>query len=179
MKKLFLTVIIITLTISFISCSTVRVSVNYDDSVNFNRYKTYSLVKAPQNQEKKKGGIRNPLLKKNILNQIKSIFSEKGYQEAESKKNADFLVVFYTNVQNRKDWKPATYRVGRWGRVRRTRPGHVVHYKEGTLVIDIVDEEQKELVWQGVGKDVLNRANPEENFVSSAREILKDFPPEK
>lgn len=179
MKKLCLILTIIALTISFISCSTVRVSVNYDESVNFTRYKTYSLIKAPRNKDQNKGGIRNPLLKRDILNQIKTIFSEKGYQEAVSKKNADFLVIFYTNVQNRKNWKPATYRVGRWGRVWKTRPGHVVRYKEGTLVIDIVAADQKELVWQGVGKDVLNRANPEENFVSSAREILKDFPPQE
>ncbi|MEJ2627121.1 MAG: DUF4136 domain-containing protein [bacterium] len=177
MRKLVLSAVILIMVIFSISCSTVRVSVNYDDTVNFNRYEAYSLVKAPRNKENRKGTVRNPLLKKEILNQIKTIFSEKGYTEAESKENADFLVIFYTNVQNKKDWVPPTYHTGRWGRIHRVRPGHTIHYKEGTLIIDIVDQEQKELVWQGVGKDVLNRVNPEENFVSSVREILKDFPP--
>ncbi len=179
MKKTLSILMTLIIVIFFSSCSTVRVSVNYDESVNFSQYKIYSLVKAPRDKENRKGTIRNPLLNKDILNQIKTIFSEKGYGEADSKENADFLVVFYTNVQNKKDWAPPTYRTGRWGRVRRVRPGHVVRYKEGTLVIDIVDAEQKELVWQGVGKDVLNRANPEENFVNSVKEILKDFPPEE
>ncbi|MFO7889052.1 MAG: DUF4136 domain-containing protein [bacterium] len=178
MKKILLSLVFL-LMIIFISCSTVRVSVNYDKSVNFNSFKTYSLVKTPPSKERRKGSIRNPLLKKDILNQIKSIFSEKGYTEARTKEKADFLVIFYTNIQNRKNWVPPTYRTGRWGRVWRTRPGQVVRYKEGTLVIDIVDNQQKELAWQGVGKDVLDRANPEKNFVNSAREILKDFPPEE
>jgi len=178
MKKIFLSLVGLLLII-LTGCSAVRVSVNYDKSVNFSSFKTYSLVKAPQSKESRKGAIRNPLLKKDILNQIKIIFSEKGYIEADSKENADFLVIFYTNIQNRKNWVPPTYRTGRWGRVWRTRPGRVVHYKEGTLVIDIVDNQQKELAWQGVGKDVLDRTNPENNFVSSAREILKDFPPEE
>ena len=179
MKKLILSVISVIIVMYCISCSTVRVSVNYDQSANFNRYKTYSLIKASDNKKRRINAVRNPLLKKDILNQIKAIFSEKGYSEAASKENADFQVIFYTNVQDKKNWVPPTYRTGRWGRTRKVRPGHVVNYKEGTLVIDIVDAEQKELVWQGVGKDVLNRTNPEDNFVSSVREILKDFPPEE
>jgi len=178
MKKMLLFPIMLLIVI-FISCSTVRVSVNYDQSVNFSSFKTYSLVKAPPGKDSRKGSIRNPLLKKDILDQIKTIFNQKGYTEAPSRENADFLVIFYTNIQNRKDWVPPTYRTGRWGRVWRTRPGRVVRYKEGTVVIDIVDNEQKELAWQGVGKDVLDRAHPEKNFVNSVREILEDFPPEK
>ena len=110
---------------------------------------------------------------------IKPILESKGYAEAASQQDADLLVVFYAAVQNRRDFVPPTYRTGRWGRVWRTSPGHVVHYKEGTLVIDIVDRKKKELVWQGMGKGVLDRAEPARNLVEAVQKILEEFPPEQ
>ena len=106
-------------------------------------------------------------------------FKAKGFSEATSREAADMLVVFYAAVHNRRDFVPPSYRVGRWGRVWRTSPGHVVRYKEGTLVIDIVDQKRKELVWQGVGKGVLDRSNPASNLLEAVQKILEKFPPEE
>jgi hypothetical protein len=47
------------------------------------------------------------------------------------------------------------------------------------LVIDIVDQKKKELVWQGIGTGVLDRANPAGNLVESVQKILEKFPPEQ
>ncbi|HEX9934354.1 MAG TPA: DUF4136 domain-containing protein, partial [bacterium] len=57
------------------------------------------------------------------------------------------------------------------------RPGHAVRYKEGTLVIDIVDQTKKDMVWQGIGKDVLDHNDPSAGLVEAVDEILKPFPP--
>ena len=87
------------------------------------------------------------------------------------------MVVFYAQVKNRADWVPPTYHVGRWGRAHRISPGHSVRYKEGTLVIDIVDSKSKELVWRGTGTDVLNRSAPAKDLVAAVEKILEEFPP--
>jgi hypothetical protein len=123
--------------------------------------------------------MRNPLFTKDVMSQIRPLMEARGYSEAESMESADLLVHFYAYVRNRRDYVPPAYHFGRWGRVRHVRPGHVVHYKTGTLVIDIVDAKAKEIVWQGVGKGILNKYDPSTDLVKAVQEVLEDFPPEK
>jgi len=158
------------------SCATMRVAVNYDKDINFSEYKTFRFV-FPKQVSRGRGKNVNPFFTKDMMNEIRPIMIDKGYEEAGKEEEADLLLHFYTHVQNQRDWVPATYRVGRWGRVHRTSPGHVVHYKEGTLGIDIVDQEKKALVWQGIGKGVLDRTNPQKSFVEAVEEVLAQFPP--
>jgi hypothetical protein len=158
-------------------CATTRVTVDYDKTADFSSYKTFSLVPPKAASAGQAGAVRDPFLKKELLNEIRPILEKKGYSEASDRDQADFLVVFYTHVQNEKDFVPAAYRVGRWGRTRMVSPGHVVRYKEGTLAIDIVDRKLNDMVWQGVGRDVLDRNDPSSTLVSAVDEILKTFPP--
>jgi hypothetical protein len=152
--------------------------VNYDDTITFSDYSTFRFVNPRQQQTNRPGAITNPLITGDVMREIRPIMESKGFTEAPSEEVADLLVVFYTLVQNRSDYVPPTYIVGSWGRVRRTSPGHAVQYKEGTLVIDIVDRLKKEMVWQGIGSGVLNRNNPAENLVECVQEILETFPPQ-
>lgn len=162
--------------IALAACASVKVTTQYNQDATFAEYKSYYF--APPQRQQGRDAVRNPILNKNILNEIKPILEGKGFSEAASREEADFLVIFYAAVKNQQDFVPPSYAVGRWGRVWRTSPGHVVRYKEGTLVIDIVDIKKKELVWQGVGRGVLNRENPEQNFVQAVEKILEEFPPQ-
>lgn len=159
-------------------CATVRVAVNYDEAADFGAYRSFYFV-MPRNQARGQARrvVQNPLFTKDMMREIKPIMESKGFSEALSQDAADLLVVFHAVIKNRRDWVAPSYRVGRWGRVWRTSPGHVVNYKEGTLFIDLVDARRKELVWQGVGTGVLDRSNPGANLVKSVKEILERFPP--
>lgn len=159
-----------------IECASVRVQTHFDETIDFSGYKTYCFV-SPQRQQVN-NQIKNRLFTKEVFNEIKPILEEKGLQEAATKEQADVLVVFYAWIRNQRDFIRPTYRVGRYGRVWRTSPGHVAHYKEGTLVIDIVDHNRQELVWQGIGKGVLDRDNPARNLIKSVHEILEKYPPQ-
>ena len=138
----------------FTGCASMRVMTNYDKEINFAQYKTYRFVQ-PRGQRRTE--IKNPLFSKNVMHEIRPIMEEKGFTEAASLQEADLLIHFYAMIRQRQNFVSPTYRVGRWGRTWVARPGHVVRYKEGTLGIDIVDRRKKELVWQGVGKGVLDR----------------------
>lgn len=162
----------------FSSCSSVRVTVNYDEAAVFSDYRTFYFVR-PKQQPRPGGAVRNPIFTREVMREMKPILESKGFAEAPTREEADLLIVFYAAVQNRRDFVPPTYRVGRFGRVWRARPGRFVNYKEGTLVIDIVDRKKQELVWQGVGRGVLDRVNPAKNLVDSVEEVLKEFPPEQ
>jgi len=158
-------------------CATTRVSVDYDKTVDFSVYKSFYLVPPKPAAQQRPAAVRDPFLKKEILAEIRPILEKKGFREAVSQDQADILVVFYAMVRNQQDYAPPVYRVGRWGRTWVARPGTVVRYKEGTLAIDIVDRLKKDLVWQGVGKDVLDRNDPSATLVAAVDEVLKGFPP--
>lgn len=57
----------------------------------------------------------------------------------------------------------------------------VSHYSEGTLVIDIVDFQEKDMVWRGLGTAVLKgNSNPEKiqaKVDQHVTQILAKFPP--
>ena len=58
----------------------------------------------------------------------------------------------------------------------------VAEYEQGTIVIDIADAREKELVWRGVAKGRISKTSPgpaeqRELFFQSARETLAEFPP--
>jgi len=159
-------------------CSGVRVTVKYDDTVNFMKYETYRLVRPAPQRENRRNTVRDPFFTKEVMQEIKPILNAKGLREAPDKQSADLLVIFYGTIRNQRNYAPPTYRVGRRGRVWRTSPGMVYTVKKGALVIDIVDRVEKELIWQGTGQGVLDRGRPAANLVDSVDEILKDFPPQ-
>jgi len=177
-KKAIWGVIPLIAIILIIGCASVRVNVKFDREAPFSSYKTFKLVKPkPSRNRGNRKQINNPLFTKEVLREIAPILEAKGFTESASKKSADLLVIFYASIKNRSHWVPPTYYTGRWGRVYRVDPGHPVHFKEGTLVIDIVDNKTKELVWQGIGSDVLDRSNPGKTLINAVKEILKEFPP--
>ena len=175
MKKRILLIILLTLFLTM-NCASVRVQTHFNETIDFTGYQTFRFVR-PKRAEAH-GQVKNRLFTKEVFNEIKPILEEKGLQESAAKEEADVLVVFYAWIKNQRDFIRPSYRVGRYGRVWRTSPGRVVHYKEGTLVIDMVDRKKQELVWQGIGKDVLDRANPRQNLIEAVHEILEKYPPQ-
>ncbi len=162
------------------SCSTMKVVVDYDDQVNFRSYKTFHFVTPKKMKAKQKGTpevIKDPIFMKQARNEIGTVLSEKGFQRAETQKQADFVIAFYATAKHKAQITPPTYHIGRFGR-RWVRPGHVHHYKQGTLIVDIVDREKHELVWRGVGSGVLDRNDPRKNLLEAVQKVLAKFPPE-
>jgi len=174
-KRHITTALIILL--SFIGCATVGVDVQYDENVDFSKYKTYRIQQPNTRQENQQKTVNTRLFAKDVPAEIKPIMASKGFTEVQQTRQADLLVIFYAHTQNQTDWVPGTYRTGKWGRAVQTSQGHTVRYKTGTLVIDIVDRAEKELVWQGVGEGVLSRNDPGSKFVEAVQKILEEFPP--
>lgn len=59
----------------------------------------------------------------------------------------------------------------------------VKHYKEGTVVLDMIDATSQKIVWRGIaeGRMKTSLTQKDKNRIASevAREMLADFPPEK
>src|SRR5690606_257615 len=128
--------------ISVASCSSARVSADYDKSVDYSQYKTYAFYKDGIDKVKV-----HDLDQKRILKAIERELQTKGMTASE---NPDVLINIFTEASERVDVNQWGYGWGwgwsPWGWGGNT--ATVSRTTEGTLYIDLIDAKKKELVWQ-------------------------------
>jgi len=176
MQRFFLTSFLLLLAIVLTTaCSPFRIYTDYDSQADFSRYKTFKLLKSSKGRNKL-GTLDNQLNRVRIRRTVTSALQEKGYKPIKKGK-ADFLVATYITLQKKVD--VTTYGYYGW-RHPGPRYREVRHYKQGSIVIDIIDGAQKQLVWRGVVEDALRyEDNPEEDVQHAVEAVMKDFPPDK
>ncbi|MFA7444650.1 MAG: DUF4136 domain-containing protein [Flavobacteriaceae bacterium] len=155
------------------SCSSVRVSADYDKSVDYSQYKTYAFYKDGIDKVK-----IHDLDKKRILKAIERELRAKGMTASE---NPDLLINIFTEASQRVDVNQWNYGFG-WGWGPFGFGGNtasVSRTTEGTLYIDLIDGKKKELVWQGIGEGMLtkNIERKEERINEFVNKILAKYPP--
>jgi hypothetical protein len=85
----------------------------------------------------------------------------KGYVYSEA--DPDLLVNFYANVEDRQEIRTSPVSMGYYGYRRgfyggiSTQQVETVNYKTGTLTIDVIDREQKSLVWEATAEGRVSR----------------------
>jgi len=156
------------------SCSSVRVTSDYDTQTNFTKYKTFAFYKKGIDKVK-----LSDLDKRRILKAVEHELKSKGFTKSN---HPDLLVNIFTksrqkvNVYNNSmyfGWRPWYYGPD-FGM-------HISKYTEGTLFIDLIDAQKKELAWQGIGSGALNTsgnvAKKEERIKNFVAEIMAKYPP--
>ena len=170
MFKLFVLLCIGILT----SCSSVKVISDYDTKVDFSSYKTFAFYKKGIDKVE-----ISDLDKRRILKAVEKELLAKGFTKSE---NPDVLVNIFTKSRQKVDvynnsmhygWHPWYYGPN-FGM-------QISKYTEGTLFIDLIDAEKKELAWQGIGSGGLttsgNVAKKEERIKEFVAEIMSKYPP--
>jgi Domain of unknown function (DUF4136) len=181
MKKLFKILPLALLLLVITSCSSVRVAADYDKNANFNTYKTFAFYKAGIDKAE-----ISDLDKRRILRTIEAEMLAKGFTKSET---PDLLVSIFTKEKERVNsyyngfgfgygygygyWNPWF-----WGGV----PyygGGIYTSTEGTLYIDLIDANKKELVWQGIGTGYLakNMDKKIERIKEFVAKIMEKYPP--
>jgi len=164
------------------SCSSVRVISDYDQKADFNNYKSYAFYKTGIDKAQ-----ISDLDKKRILRAIEAEMGSRGFVKSDK---PDVLISIFTKERERVDvynnygwgWG-GFYSPWAWG------PGwgwgygnNVSTRTEGSLYIDVIDANKKELVWQGRGVGSLNNTKNIEKKEQRIREfvshILKEYPPQ-
>jgi len=175
MKKLGI-LIGVAVVVGIIGCSSMRVSIDYDRDVNFAKYKTFKWI--PHKPKVRPRRLLNhSLVEKRIKSAVERELSAKGCQKATGGK-PDFLIAYHIGAKNKVDVTTYGYRYGPrgrwWGRY-----VAVERYKEGTLILDFVDPELKQLVWRGTAVGAIHY--PEtvgEKMDQAVEKILSKFPPQ-
>jgi hypothetical protein len=157
-----------------LACSSMTVRADHDSQHEFSDYSSFAIFER-QGKEKKQPQM-SPLVDRRIGAAMTAELEAKGFASA-SPRNADFLVTFYTAVRRQVvihhgGW----YGWRRWGWHGGAR--WVNSYPEGTLVIDIIDRRDRQLVWRGVGEGAFTKSNPsDEKVAKRVSKILQTFPP--
>ena len=179
------------------SCVSVRVISDYDRQASFNDYKTYAYYKTGIDRAQ-----ISDLDKKRILKAIDTEMAAKGFVKS---RQPDLLVSIFTKEREQVDvynnnfgwgwgwggfgpWGLGWGGFGPWG----WGPGwgwgggfgpDVSTRTEGSLYIDLIDTQSKELVWQGRGVGTLNNIDnidkKEQRIRKFVSEILAAYPPER
>ncbi|WP_431137183.1 DUF4136 domain-containing protein [Psychroserpens mesophilus] len=174
-----LPILILTLFIS--SCSSVKVATDYDKEADFNSYKTFAFFKTGIDK-----ADLNDLDKRRILRAIEAELIAKGFTKSE---NPDMLVSIFTKSQQRVDVYNNTWGWGGfgpgwggygpgWGWGFNNQPTVSVK-SEGTLFIDLIDMEKKELIWQGMGTGYISQKmeKKEAQIKEFVMKIMEKYPP--
>ena len=169
------------------ACSSYTVKTDYDPTITYASYKTFDWYAASQ-RAKDKGSGTDPLMDKRVKASIQAVLETKGFRQ-ETVSEPDFLVTYYPIYENKKYRTTTSFGGGYgWGRRHwgygvgtRFSASQVHKYREGTIVLEIVDSKSNELIWQGVAEGALtNLDNPEDaqkQINKAVRDLLSNFPP--
>jgi hypothetical protein len=153
-------------------CSTLTTSADWDKTVDFSKYKTWGW--------KEDGSIKNDIIARRIQTLLATELGKKGLTRSDD--NPDLWVAVHGRMS--KETQINYYNSG-WGYGWRGGWGGggmgvstatVSEIPVGTLVVDLVDAKEKELVWRGTATDTLKpERTPEEKEKALGEALAKLF----
>jgi hypothetical protein len=158
-----------------------KVTSDYDKTVNFQPYKTFRMVQLDMQHQS-----ISQLNQSRIISAVKSQMTKKGFQEVE---NPDLKVNAVIILQDKKSVTANTdyygyggyYRPYAWGggMSSSSTTYNVTNYKDGSLIIDIVDAKTDKLVWEGIGNKEIDKpaSDPDKAINDAVAQIMAGFPP--
>ncbi len=189
MKKILLGVIASIFILS--SCLTTKVNVDYDNSVDFSKYKTYSFYGWAKESNK----ILTPFDQERIEKAFGVEFAKRGFKFVPQ--GGDLTVALYIATEHKQETTATTTTTGfsgyygyggywgygpAWGWGPGYTSAHTTvsteDYREGTLIIDVFDTQKKQLIWEAVATKRIdeNTRGREERINKIAALMMKDFP---
>jgi hypothetical protein len=164
-------------------CSSMSVDTDHDPGVNFGKYKTFYWTPTPassQNTSPFDINARNSLTDRRIRSTLDSKLAEKGLQETTDPAKADLRLIYYARTQDKiyiTNWGIGYgYGYGPWNGY--FGPGDAYQYREGSLIVDFIDNHTNELVWRGVATSTVDNSMFKQDQVNEAvNDLMKEFPP--
>lgn len=169
------------------ACSRAQIKYDYDARANYSTFKTFDWMAAPKRVKEKARGAENPIMDRRVRGAIERELAAKGFR-LEGSADPDFLVTYYPVYQERA-YRTTTH-VGMawgyrpyWGPRAGMSVSQVHHYKEGTIVVEIVDFRSNQLIWHGAAVGALtgleSPEDAEEVVSREVRRLLEGFPPNR
>ena len=171
----------LTFVVFAMGCSSISTSHDYDPSADFANYKTYAWIQQPTNisGNARQAQSQDPLVRKRIMNSVDMVMAQKGLRMAD---DYQLLIVFHTGIQDKVQVTDWGYGYGPYRGWYGGGGVNTYQYQQGTLIIDFVDAESKQLVWRGTAEGVVGegKTDPEKaqkKIDEIVGKMLKDYPP--
>lgn len=165
-------------------CSSLSVNYDFDSHADFAKYHTFGWMDKtlPEGAavDAQQAELNSNLLDRRIRSAVESQLEARGIRPAVDK--PDMLVTYYVGVQDKIQVSDYGYHYSPYYWGYGGRQIDVYQYQEGTLIIDLVDAETKDLVWRGSGTKVLDGSarNPDqaqERINDIVAKIMASYPP--
>jgi hypothetical protein len=179
------TLLTIALALSAAGCATTRgpdTRVDYDKSADFSVYRTFGF---PKETGTDRGGY-STLVTSYFKGAMSNAMEARGYKYSEER--PDLLVNFFMNTEERTEMRPSSmalgygyygYRYGLYNAWPMYDEDRTVTYKVGTINVDIVDAEKKQLIWEGVSEGRVSKEamqNPKVTINAVVNELMRQYP---
>jgi hypothetical protein len=152
-----------------------KVRVDYDRTLAFSHYRTYQWIALPEAQPAN-GQFPNQLMQERIVRFIEDAMAAKGLRRVET--GGDVLIGYKMNVTEQQQFTTVGSGWGwGWGSEFSTTTAETIFI--GTLVIDIMDARQKQLIFQGASIATIS-SRPQKNtkkLRKAINEIFEKYPP--
>ncbi|HJP29089.1 MAG TPA: DUF4136 domain-containing protein [Candidatus Latescibacteria bacterium] len=157
-------------------CTAITVQHDFDPDVDFSRYQTFAWLPRTAEQSGTHGNLSGPFVEKRIRKSLAEGLARSGLRY--TPESADVLVAYQLHYERKQE-----VQVGAYGHIRTpyARAIDVRKYREGTLIVDLVDPLTEQLIWRGWGISDLQRAvDPQEEqelIDLTVQKILERYPP--
>lgn len=141
---------------------TQQVNVDWQRGNDFSKYKTYGWGVGAH-------PIPDSLWNQRIIDMVDAQLAGKGLQKVSLDQNPDLIVVYSAGLQQNVSYYG--YRTGWW---MGSETIQQVIENEGTLVVDLLDPQQRMTVWRGTATDTLSDKS-EKNISKAQKMVAKMF----
>ncbi len=169
------------------SCAGTRYVVDQDTRHDFAGYSSYAWFKLASPPDKAQPPTEaSTILTRRVKRAIEGELAGRGMEKGPVEK-ADFLVTYSIVLQPRivvthMGWSMPYAGWGwpgwGWGAGWTGGRSSVGRYTEGTIVVDVLDRDNRSLVWRGIAEGAFSRPNPDEARIAKViAKVMRDFPP--
>ncbi len=165
-----------------------KISVHYDKSIDFSKYKTYGWAPI--------GAVAHPMLALDIVGAVEGELNARGLKKVPA--NPDLLVQIYGAVDAEASMTSNNPIYNATGGIppfdpSMTSPGNSLYWDgyygnstvvvhPGELIVDLIDAKAKKLVWRGMASEAISPNNPDKLMSeanSTVTRLFKDYPVKK
>jgi hypothetical protein len=172
--------IVVSAGLAFAACSTMKVSSmsSPGEAQRAATYRTYAWLPHPATPDPN----HNPIVGEIVQQAADRELAKKGYQRVDESAGPDFLVGWHASSREATQVQTfdAYYGYG-WGWGAAVPETYVSTYKEGSLIIDVVDRATNKLAWRGWAEADLSfnpgGETPRQRIEEATSKIFEKFPP--
>jgi hypothetical protein len=163
--------------LALVSCSSeIVVRTDFDKSSEILTYTRYDWLKREEIESRNSPLTYNELNDKRIKTTVDAGLVKKGYDIDTVR--PQFLLHYHITIEEKSqliETEPYGYSYGQFWRNSQT---EVRRYQEGTLILDVMDADNRQLIWRGWAVSILDdrKLVSEELINEAVTEILERFP---